>query len=278
MRTWLVTGASGGLGAAIAAEALARGERVVLGARSVERCRDVAAAAGGAALCLRLDMADAGSIATATARIAEWAPRVDILVNNAGRGLHGAVEEVSDAEARALFEVNLFGLLTLTRALLPAMREARSGHVINIGSVAGMSGDAGTGLYSATKFALAGLSEAMRAELAPLGIGVTLVEPGPFRTEFNGASASRAARRIDDYAATAHRRIESLRAASGRQPGDPRKAARLICDLAGQTRAPLHLVLGAVAVARARAKLAQLAEEIDRWEDAGRATARDDAG
>lgn len=275
MAVWLITGASQGLGAAMAREALSRGERVILGARSADRCRAVAEGLPGEALCLALDVTDDASVAAAGAAIADWAPNVDILINNAGRGLHGAVEEASDAEARALFDINLFGLMAVTRAVLPGMRAAGRGHILNIGSVAGLAGDAGTGLYSATKFAVSGLSEAMRVELAPLGIAVTVVEPGPFRTEFNGTSALRAARRIDAYAATAHRRIEVLRSSDGLQPGDPAKAARLICDIAGQADPPLHLVLGDTAVARARGKLARLGQEIDRWEAAGAATAHD---
>lgn len=277
MKTWLITGASSGLGAAIAAEALKQGDRVAVCARDLDRARRFAEPFGDKALAVRMDAVDGQTITGAVAQVVDWSNGIDVLVNNAGHGLHGAVEEVSDEEARALFDVNVFGLLDVTRAVLPGMRERRTGHVINIGSVAGLAASAGTGLYSATKFALEGISEAMHAELGPLGIKVTVVEPGPFRTEFNGRSLHRAGTTIADYAPTAGERSAALRAGSGKQPGDPGKAGRLIVDITRSDAPPLHLCIGKVALARAREKLEDLIGELDAWEERSTATAFEDA-
>ncbi|WP_173930988.1 oxidoreductase [Chelativorans sp. Marseille-P2723] len=272
MKTWLVTGASGGLGAAITKAALHRGDRVVVSARNIEGARALAREVPDRALAVRIDVEDSQSISRGIEEALAWAGRIDVLVNNAGRGFHGAVEEVSDAEARALFETNVFGLLSVTRPVLAHMRENRTGHVINIGSMAGLASGAGTGIYCATKFALEGISEAMHAELSPLGIKVTIVEPGPFRTEFNGSSIRQAARSIPDYESTAGERIAALRASNGHQPGDPAKAAELICDIAAMDSPPLHLVVGGAAIERAQRKLEQLGAEIAAWEERSRAT------
>lgn len=269
MRTWLITGCSRGLGRAVALEALARGDRVVATARRGTDCADLAAVDPDRVMTQPLDVRDAGSIEAAVAAVtARWgAP--DVLVNNAGHGLFGAVEEVSDSEARRLFDVNLFGLLAVTRAVLPEMRAQRSGAIVNISSIAGMIGGAGRGLYSASKFAVEGLSEAMGEELAPLGIHVMAVQPGPFRTDFAGSSAMAAERRIADYAETAGRQIAAQRARDGRQPGDPAKAARVICDALEAASPPRHLILGAQALQRFDTKMSALAAEVAPWRAAG---------
>ena len=274
MKTWLITGASGGLGAQLAREALSRGDRVVLSGRNLDALQQLAAAAPSRALAVRIDVEDIESVRQGVAAALEWS-QIDVLVNNAGRGFHGAIEEVSDAESRALFDTNVFGLLNVTRAVLPHMRARRSGHVINIGSVAGLAADAGTGHYCATKFAVEGISESMKVELVPLGIKVTVVEPGPFRTEFNGASARGTQNPIADYAETAGKRAAGLLAGHGKQAGDPAKAARIICDIAAMDEPPLHLLLGSVGIDRARGKLQRLRDEIDAWEERSRATGFD---
>ena len=271
MKTWMITGGTRGFGAAVAKEALARGDRVAITGRDKAACEAIGAGFGDRALAVTLDMMRPDDIARATAEVLDWAPTIDVLFNNAGRGLHGAVEEVSDAEAKALFELNVFGLLALTRAMLPSMRHARAGHIINVGSIAGMTGNPGSGLYSATKFAVTGITESLAAELAPLGIRVTLLAPGPFRTDFNGPSIERAATRIADYAETAHKRIDTLATNDGRQPGDPLKLAQLVCDIAGTDKPPLHLFVGNPAVDRARAKLVEIGADIDAWEARSRA-------
>jgi NADP-dependent 3-hydroxy acid dehydrogenase YdfG len=275
-RVWLITGASSGFGRCIAEEALSRGELVMATARNLSAAEAVAGQFPNLARAARLDVTDAASIQRAVQDTLDWAGQIDVLVNNAGRGLHGAIEETSDREARALFDTNIFGLLALIRAALPGMRERESGYIINLGSVAGLVPGAGSGLYAATKSALASISEALSAEVAPFGLRVTNIEPGPFRTEFQGRSIRMAERSIPAYAPTAGKRTADLRRGSGRQPGDPRKAARVICDLAGEANPPLRLVLGSSAIDRARQKLANLAGEISEWEDVSRATAFDE--
>jgi NAD(P)-dependent dehydrogenase (short-subunit alcohol dehydrogenase family) len=266
MRTWLITGASSGFGRAIANEALRRGERVVATARRPPDIDDFRLRHPETALPLRLDVTDPANVAEAVAQAAAWAGTLDVLVNNAGYGVHGAIEEVADDEARAVLDVNLFGLLRVTRAVLPVMRRQGSGHIVNIGSMGGLVAGAGSGVYAATKFALEGLSEALRDEVAPLGIAVTVVEPGPFRTDFNGRSIQVAATSLPAYAETAGRRSAALRANSGKQPGDPDKAARIICDLVAAPEPPFHLLLGNAAVDRVRPKLEALLAEIARSE------------
>jgi NADP-dependent 3-hydroxy acid dehydrogenase YdfG len=271
-RVWLVTGASTGFGHCIAEEALSRGERVAVTARDPSDVANLAARFPELALPLRLDVTESTTIATAVAAILDWAGKIDVLVNNAGRGLHGAIEETSDREAREIFETNVFGLLNCTRAVLPSMRQRRSGHVINIGSVAALAPGAGSGLYAATKAAVQGISEAMRAELLPLSVHVTLVEPGPFRTDFGGRSITVAETTIPDYAPTAGERTAELRRRSGQQVGDPRKGAVVICDAVDAAEPPMHLVLGSSAIDRVRAKIPGLLADITAWEKASRAT------
>lgn len=272
MKTWFITGAAAGLGEAIAKEALERGDRVAVTARNPERARHLLDQFPDRALPIALDVTDQVGAIAAVRLAADWGGGIDVLVNNAGRGMHGAVEEVSDAEVRALFDLNIFSLLHVTREVLPFMRARRKGHIINLGSVSGLASDVGTGLYSATKFALEGLSEAMAAELGPLGIHVTVLEPGPFRTEFNGRSLQIAERSIPDYEATAGKRTGSLRAGSGKQVGDPVKAAKLIYDITQLDKPPLHLCIGEIALARARAKMERMSAEFDAWEERSRAT------
>ncbi|MFC7582669.1 SDR family NAD(P)-dependent oxidoreductase [Nonomuraea antimicrobica] len=192
--------------------------------------------------------------------------RIDVVVNNAGYGLVGAVEEVSDKAARDLFDVNVFGVLNTLRATLPTLRAQRSGHVLNISSVAGFATAPSSGLYGATKFALEGISEALHGELAPLGVRVTIVEPGGFRTDFlNGASLQVQPASIADYDAGAGPTRAAVAANDGRQPGDPAKAATAIVDVVAADHPPLRLQLGADAVERVTAKLDLVRHELDRW-------------
>lgn len=192
--------------------------------------------------------------------------RIDIVVNNAGYGLVGAVEEVSDQAARALFDVNVFGVLNTLRATLPTLRAQRSGHVLNIGSVGGFATAPGVGLYGASKFALEGISEALHGELAPLGVRVTIVEPGGFRTDFlNSASLQVEPASIADYVTGAGPVREALARNDGRQPGDPAKAAKAIVDVTEAAEPPLRLQLGADAVDRVEAKLDLVRRELDGW-------------
>jgi NAD(P)-dependent dehydrogenase (short-subunit alcohol dehydrogenase family) len=207
-----------------------------------------------------------------------WYGRLDVVVNNTGYGLLGAVEEVEGSQARQLFDTNFFGSLNVIQAMLPLLRSQRSGHIVNISSVGGFTSVSGGGLYSASKFALEGMSEALAAEVAPLGIRVTIVEPGAFRTDFLSASSlHQATRVIDDYAASSGKILEHFAQLEGKQPGDPVLAAKAIIEVVGSPKPPLRLVLGPDALERIRTKLKQVAEELDEWESVSRGTDYADA-
>jgi NAD(P)-dependent dehydrogenase (short-subunit alcohol dehydrogenase family) len=265
MLVWLVTGASRGLGRHVCEAALTRGDAVVATARDPAQLAD-ALGSPERLLTAALDITDERAARAAVAAALERFERIDVLVNNAGRGLIGAVEEASDAEARAVFDVNVFGTLAVLRAALPSMRERRSGTVVIVTSVGGIAARSGGGVYAGTKFALEGIGEAMRAELAPLGIRVLLVEPGAFRTDFHDASSLRFARReLADYAPTAGEFRELAVRSNHRQPGDPRKAAAAIVAAAAAAEPPARLVLGADAAARIVAKLDGVRADVDAW-------------
>ncbi|MBB5368664.1 MULTISPECIES: oxidoreductase [unclassified Janthinobacterium] len=271
-KVWMVTGASRGLGAEIVAAALAAGDRVVATARLAA---DVTQRFGQqpGLLALALDVTDEAAAHVAAAQAVAQFGRIDVLVNNAGYGIAGAVEEVSGTEARAVFNTNVLGLLNVSRAVLPQLRRQRSGHVINVSSLGGYSAGMGFGVYGATKFAVEGLSESLHAELAPLGIKVTVIEPGYFRTTF-GASLQQAASKLADYAGTAGVVREVVRAAvrAPSQPGDPRKLADAVLQLVNLPQPPLRLQLGSDALQRVRAKHAFVEEEMARWEALSRST------
>lgn len=270
MTVWFITGASRGFGLEIAKEALSRGDRVVATARDPEAVSTAVAEAGDRLLAVALDVHRPEQIAAAVdAAIAKFG-RIDALVNNAGRGLVGAVEETSDEEARAVFDVNVFGLLDVTRAVLPHMRSRRSGLIVNLSSVGGFVAWPGWGVYCATKFAVEGLSEAMGAELAPLGIKVTAIEPGPFRTDFlDGSSLHTAATEIEDYAASGgSARTWAVDNNNGQQ-GDPTKAAKIIVDLAAHEELPPRIQLGANAIHDIAEKIERTASDQRRWREIG---------
>ncbi|MDT7593228.1 MAG: hypothetical protein QOH45_2759, partial [Pseudonocardiales bacterium] len=255
MSVWFITGSSRGLGLEIARAALENGHQVVATARDKAA---VTRALGSSErlLAVSLDVTDAGRAASAVEEATAAFGRIDVLVNNSGFGLLGAVEEISDAEAREVFDVNVFGLLGVTRAVLPGMRARRSGRIINIGSIGGFVTIPSSGIYGATKFAVEGITEALSAELAGTGVTATVVEPGAFRTDFLAPSSIRFVDpTIDDYADTAHAMRGRLQAADGHQPGDPRKAAAAILEVAGTPNPPLRIQLGADSVARVEAKL-----------------------
>lgn len=222
MSAWFVTGASRGFGREIVEEVLRRGHQVVATARRPETLRDVFPDAGDSLLAAPLDVTDADQVHDAVAQAINRFGRIDVLVNNAGHGTLGAVEEVSDAEVRSVFDVNVFGLLSVTRAVLPVLRRQGSGTVINISSSGGFVSHAGWGVYCATKFAVEALGEALRQEVAPLGVAVTTVEPGGFRTDFlDGSSLSTAKNVIDDYAGTAGSTRQWAEATNHAQQGIP---------------------------------------------------------
>lgn len=265
MRTWFITGASRGFGALTAEQALAAGDAVVATARNPA---DVTARLGDHPnlLAVRLDVTDERQAHEAVAAAVKRFGRIDVLLNNAGYGLLGAVEEASAAEVERLFATNVFGLLAVTRAVLPHMRRQRSGHVINISSVGGYAAYPGWGVYGATKFAVEGLTEALALELAPLGIRATVVEPGFFRTDFlDGQSLSNTQQRLDDYAATVGAMREYAADNNHAQPGDPARLAVALVQLAHTPEPPLRLPLGSDTVAVIERKNASVATELEQW-------------
>jgi len=243
-RVWMVTGAARGIGLRIVEAALAAGDAVVATSRDATSLRE-RFAGNAAVLPVALDVTDEKQAANAVATALAHFGHIDVLVNNAGFGLLGAVEEASADEVRRLYETNVFGLLNVTRAVLPSMRERRLGHVINLSSVGGFRSGPGFGVYSSTKFAVEGLSEALHAELAPLGVHVTIVEPGYFRTEFlDGSSLSVSPRILADYASTAGVVREAAVRINLNQPGDPKRLAQAVLQIVASATPPLRLPLG----------------------------------
>ncbi len=268
---WFITGCSTGFGRSLAEAVLARGERVVATARDVARVADLESASDRL-LPLTLDVTDDAQIAAAVDAARERFGRVDVLVNNAGYGYQASIEEGEDAEIRAQFDANVFGLFALTRAVLPLMRAQGGGHVINITSVAGLVGFPGSGYYAASKHAVEGWSDALAAEVAPLGLHVTCVEPGPFRTDWAGRSLRQTPVRIDAYQATVGQRMESTRSVSGRQAGDPERAAAAIISLAEEAEPPRHMVLGAWGIDQVTERLRRRLKEMEARREAAIAT------
>ncbi|MFF2081531.1 oxidoreductase [Kitasatospora sp. NPDC058162] len=274
MSIWFVTGASRGLGAEITRAALERGHSVIATARDASAVREAYPHEPDGLLAVTADVTDPAQLTAAVqAGLARFG-RIDVVVNNAGYGLVGAVEEVPDEAARALFDVNVFGVLNTLRATLPTLRAQRSGHVLTIGSVAGFAAAPAAGLYGASKFAVEGISEALHGELAPLGVRVTIIEPGGFRTDFlSGSSLRIEPATIADYTEGSGPVREGLVHYDGRQPGDPVKAAKAIVDVTETAEPPLRLQLGADAVERVEAKLDLVGRELDQWRHVALSTA-----
>jgi NAD(P)-dependent dehydrogenase (short-subunit alcohol dehydrogenase family) len=265
MKTWFITGASRGFGALVTERALANGDAVVATARNPKAITDRFGEHPNL-LAVALDVSDEAQAHSAAEAAITRFGRIDVLLNNAGFGLMGAVEEASAAEIEAVYRTNVFGLLTVTRAVLPHMRTARAGRILNISSIGGYRGAAGFGVYSSTKFAVEGLSEALHAELEPLGIHVTVVEPGYFRTDFLDSSSLSVSRtRIEDYDATAGKVRTVAAGLSHNQPGDPAKLAQVLIDFADAPNPPVRLPLGSDTVAAIEAKHASDAEILANW-------------
>jgi NAD(P)-dependent dehydrogenase (short-subunit alcohol dehydrogenase family) len=265
-RAWFITGASTGFGRRLAEELLRRGERVAATARDVTKVEDLARQYPGKALAQTLDVTKPAEIEAVARQAINEFGHVDVLVNNAGFGVGGAIEEMSEKEFEPMFQTNIYGLIRTTRAFLPHFRERRGGHIINFSSIGGLVGGAGWGFYSTTKFAVEGFSEALAAEMKPLGVRVTLIEPGPFRTDFLGRPGQLAERELLEYAETAGKTRAFVRTQSGKQPGDPQKAVEAIIAVADSPEPPLHLILGKSALARFRDKISALQKEIAAWE------------
>lgn len=263
---WLITGCSTGFGRELARLVLARGWRAAVTARRPEQVADLAEGQDDRALVLPLDVTRQDQVDAAVAETRRRFGRVDVLVNNAGYGYLAAIEEGEDAAVRGMFETNVHGLVAMTKAVLPIMRAQRSGLVINISSIGGLTSFAATGYYHATKYAVEGISESLSIEAKPLGIDVLIVEPGPFRTNWAGPSIQQSPIRIDDYATTAGERRKQTEARSGSQAGDPVRGAQAIIDAALSDNPPLRLLLGKMALELARKKLDAMRVDFDRWE------------
>ena len=265
---WFITGCSTGFGRELAKHVLERGYRTVVTARNPDEVNDLAVM--GEALVLKLDVTDQGQIDAAIKAAEDKFGRIDVLLNNAGIGYFAAVEESEEDQIRRMFEINVFGLSRMMRAVLPGMRNRRKGSIVNFSSIGGLVSFPATGYYHATKFAVEGLSEALWQEVEPLGIKVMLVEPSGFRTDWAGRSANESNRQIDDYAATAGARRSQSRALSGKQPGDPVRAAHAIVKAIESPNPPHHLLLGNNAYEAATAKLEHLRREFSEWEAVSR--------
>jgi NAD(P)-dependent dehydrogenase (short-subunit alcohol dehydrogenase family) len=266
MSTWLITGCSTGLGRALAGAVIETGHNAVVTARDVAKVADLVDTAPERVLAVALDVTEPEQVASAVRRAEERFGGLDVLVNNAGYGYRAAVEEGDDADVRVLFETHFFGSVAMIKAVLPGMRARRSGAIVNISSIGATVTPVGSGYYAAAKAAIEGMSGALRGELAPLGISVTVVEPGAFRTDFAGRSLSQSATVIDDYAATAGQRRKETDTMHGNQAGDPAKAATAIITAVESGEPPAFLLLGPDALAFYRHVAEGRAGEIAKWE------------
>lgn len=263
---WFITGCSTGFGRDLAAKTLALGYPTVVTARNPKTLEAFTEQYGDLALVLQLDVTQPEQVQAAVKAATDKFGRIDVLVNNAGIGYFGSFEESDLNEVRKMADINVWGLVDMTRAVLPQMRKQKHGTIVNVSSIGGIIAFPGVSFYHATKFAVEGMSESMSHELAPLGIKVLIVEPGPFRTDWAGRSANEAPRTIADYAGTAQARTDTIRGYSGKQPGDPVRAAEAIIQAVESKDPPLRLLLGKAAVANARVKIDALRKDFDGWE------------
>jgi short-subunit dehydrogenase len=265
-RTWFITGASTGFGRLLAEEVLKSGGKVIATARNLDKVIDLEQKYPGKAKAFALDVTDYAQVASVVAQAnASYGP-VDVLVNNAGYGLAGAIEEVTEDEFMPMFNTNVFGLIKVTQAFLPYLRRQGRGHILNLSSIGGLVSTPGMGYYNATKYAVEGLSEALAQEVAPLGIHVTLIEPGPFRTDFLGRSITQAAEIIPDYDKTAGNARRYAADQNGKQQGDPLRAVHAMMQVVESPNPPLRLLLGNIALQRLNIKIDSLQKEVKTWE------------
>ena len=269
-RTWFITGASTGFGRKLAEEVLHAGGKVVATARKPEQIAHLEEQYPERAKTYSLDVTDPAQVLSVVAQATFCFGPVDVVVNNAGYGVAGAIEEVSEDEYMPMFETNVFGLVRVTQAFLPHLRKQGHGHILNLSSIGGLVASPGMGYYNATKFAVEGLSEALAAELAPLGIHVTIVEPGPFRTDFLGRSGVQAANSLPEYDQTAGNMRRYFESQDGKQKGDPLRAVHAMIQVVESPNPPLRLLLGASAVDRLRSKLDTWQKEVSAWEPVSR--------
>ncbi|MGD1875605.1 MAG: oxidoreductase [Mastigocoleus sp.] len=265
-KVWLITGSSTGFGRTLAETVLESGDKVIATARKPEQLEDLISKYPQTAIALKLDVTNPDEIIVAIEKANAAFGRIDVLVNNAGYGLIGALEEVSDEQIHRNFDTNLFGAINVIRAVLPMMRRQQSGHIINMSAIAGFTNELGFSIYGGAKFALEGVSEALQGEVAPLGIKVTIVEPGPFRTDFIRRSLDRAEEQMEAYQGSVGKFLNFLNNIEGKQPGDPAKAAEAIIKVINSENPPLRLVLGKYAYTKFRKKIESLKTELDKWE------------
>lgn len=275
-KVYLITGTSSGFGRALAEAVLERGDKAVLTARKVDAVSDLIQRYPDAALAVRLDVTNETERQAAVQAAVERFGRIDVLVNNAGRGSLGAAEEFSAVQLRELMDINFLACAEMIRAVLPHMRQQKSGHILNISSIGGRVNVGGFAVYGAAKFALEGYSEALRDEVKPLGIRVTVIEPGAFRTEFAGDANVRPANSIPDYQPVIDPIRQYLYGGSGKQPGDPRKAAEVMIEVVQSEDPPLRLMLGADAYGLWEQKRTVMDAEIAKWRALGEDTAYPD--
>ncbi|ROP72605.1 oxidoreductase [Curtobacterium sp. PhB115] len=272
MTTWLITGASSGLGASLARAVLEQGDNAVITARNTDHLTEITDAYPENALAVSLEVADHDQVVAAVTAATERFGAVDVLVNNAGHGYRAAVEEAATDEVDELFATNFFGPVDLIKEVLPQMRARRAGTIVNVSSIGAPRSNPASGYYTATKTALEGMSDALNREVGPLGIRVMVLEPGAFRTDFSGRSLKQSRTVIDDYADTAGKRRKENDTTHGTQPGDPDRAARVIIDTVEADEAPFRLLMGSDAVQIVRDELQGRIDEIDAWADVSRTT------
>jgi NAD(P)-dependent dehydrogenase (short-subunit alcohol dehydrogenase family) len=266
-KVWLITGCSTGFGRELAKHVLASGYKVAVASRNTDDVKDIVTQYPETSIAVKLDVTKPDEVKASIQQTLTKFGHIDVLVNNAGIGYFGAVEESEEDEYRRMFEINFFGLVAMTNAVLPYMRGQHSGHIVNVASIGGLVGFPGVGLYNATKFAVDGLSDALAKETKHLGIHVTVVCPSGFRTDWAGRSANNSKIVIDDYNPSAHKNKDTIRAYSGNQPGDPVRAAKAILKAVESENPPLHLLLGKAALMGARNKLEVLKKDYDAWEE-----------
>ena len=264
-KVWLITGCSTGFGRSLAIAVLTKGDLVAVGSRNTNDIQDIIQQFPENALPLKLDVTKIEEINQAVEQTIQHFQQIDVLVNNAGIGYFGAVEESEDDDIRKMFDINVFGLGDMIKAVLPQMRLQRSGHILNIASIGGLRSYPGVGYYNATKYAVDGLSEALYKEVSPLGIKVTIIAPSGFRTDWAGRSANDTKVHIDDYNATARKNMGDIRLSSGNQPGDPDRAAQAMIQIVESENPPLRLLLGAGALRGAKLKLEELKNDFENW-------------
>ncbi|WP_179413634.1 oxidoreductase [Mucilaginibacter sp. E4BP6] len=266
-KVWFITGCSTGFGRELAKHVLESGHKVVVASRKTDDVSDIVADYPDTSIAVKLDVTNADEIKSSIEEAIKKFGQIDVLVNNAGIGYFGAIEESEDDEVRRMFEINFWGLANMIKAVLPLMRKQRSGNIVNIASIGGLVGFPAVGYYNATKFAVDGFSDALSKETAPLGIKVTVVCPSGFRTDWAGRSANNSKIVIDDYKETAGTNKDTIRGYSGKQAGDPVRAAKAIVEAVESENPPLHLLLGAAALKGARNKLEVLKKDFDTWAD-----------